>query len=58
MWDVRNHDKGRYRKFEALWLGPFMIMEKAGDYSYYLQSVIGDNQELPVHGQFLKRFFS
>lgn len=58
MWDARNQDKGKNRKFEALWLGPYMVIEKEGEDAYFLQSVTGDNQELPVHGQFLKSFFS
>lgn len=58
MWDARNQDKARHKKFEALWLGPYMILEKVGEDAHYLQSTIGDNQELPVHRQFLEILFS
>ncbi|XP_059073218.1 uncharacterized protein LOC131874027 [Cryptomeria japonica] len=37
MWDSINEDKGNYGKFEALWLGPYVIMEKVGENAYYIQ---------------------
>lgn len=58
MWNARSQDKGKHGKFEALWLGPYVIMDKEGEDSYFLQNTIGEVQELLVHGQFLKHFFS
>ncbi|XP_059070482.1 uncharacterized protein LOC131860128 [Cryptomeria japonica] len=58
MGNARIQDKGKHDKFEALWLGPYVIMDKAGEDSYFLQGAIGEVQELLVHGKFLKNFFS
>jgi len=58
MWNARAQEKGKHGKFEALWIGPFVITGKGGEDSCYLQNMSGENQELLVHGQFLKHFFS
>lgn len=58
MCNAESQDKGKHGKFEALWLGPYVIMDKAGGDSFFLQSFTREVQELPVHGQFLKNLFS
>lgn len=57
-WNAKDQDKGKHGKFDALWLGPFIISEKGGENSYYLKDANGQVQELPVHAQYLKHFFS
>ena len=56
-WNANDQEKGRHGKLEALWLGPFIIFEKAGEHSYFLQDTNGRMQDFPVHGQYLKSFF-
>lgn len=36
MWNSRCQEKGKHGKFEALWLGPFVITGKGGENLYYL----------------------
>ncbi|XP_059068320.1 uncharacterized protein LOC131858869 [Cryptomeria japonica] len=57
-WNARAQDKGKHDKFDALWLGPFVVAEKNGEDSYFLTDMNSEMQELPVHGQFLKHFFA
>jgi len=57
MWNSRCQEKGKHGKFESLWLGPFVIFGKGGDDSYHLQNMSGEEQELPVHGKYLKPLF-
>ncbi|XP_057856954.2 uncharacterized protein LOC131066248 [Cryptomeria japonica] len=35
-WNAKDQDKGKHGKFDALWLGPYIIFEKSGERSYYL----------------------
>lgn len=35
-WNAKDQDKGKHGKFDALWLGPFIISKKGGENSYYL----------------------
>ncbi|XP_057827312.2 uncharacterized protein LOC131038778 [Cryptomeria japonica] len=58
LWNARAQDKGKHGKFEAIWLGPFVIAERHGEDSYFLTNLNGEIQELLVHGQFLKHFFA
>jgi hypothetical protein len=57
-WNARKEEKGKHGKFESLWMGPFVIQEFHGQDSYFLEDPNGEIQELPVHGQFLKHYFS
>lgn len=54
MWNTKDQDKGKYRKFEYFWLGPYLIVEYHGLESYILKNVDGENLELHVHGQYYK----
>ncbi|XP_057818152.1 uncharacterized protein LOC131031129 [Cryptomeria japonica] len=56
-WNAKDQDKGKHGKFDALWLGPFIISEKGGEKSYYLQDIDGQMQEFPIHAQYLQHFF-
>lgn len=43
MWNARSQDKGKHAKFDALCLGPFVIMDKCRENSYHLQNMAGEN---------------
>ena len=58
MWDSRLEDKGKHGNFGPIWLGPYLVNSKWGDDSYFLRESSGDILELPIHGKFLKRYFS
>ena len=58
MWNARIEDKGEHGKFDPIWLGTYSISDMHGEDSYILSSLIGDILEFPIHGQFLKRYFS
>lgn len=56
-WNIRLEDKGKYGKFDPIWLGPYLIDSKWGENSYFIRLLFGDLLELPVHAQFLKKYF-
>lgn len=58
MWNAQVEFKGKHGKFDPIWLGPYLIDSKWGDDSYILKELFGGILELPVHGQFLKKYFS
>ncbi len=58
MWNARIEDKGKHGKFDPIWLGPYLIENTWGEDSYIIKDVSDNILELPVHGQFLKRYFS
>ena len=58
MWNARLEDKGKHSKFDPIRLGPYCICGTNGEDSYFLKDLTGDILEFPVHGQFLKRYFS
>lgn len=57
-WNVKGQDKGKHKKFESLWIGPFIVCDLNGKDSYFLKNMNDEMQEFPVHGQFLKHYFS
>jgi hypothetical protein len=57
-WDKANELKGKHTKFQKLWLGPYLIHQKIGPGTFRLKTLEGDEEELPVNGQILKRYFS
>ena len=57
MWNTRLQDKGKHGKFDPIWLGPYLIESLWGDDSYFVKDLSGNLLELPVHGQFMKRYF-
>jgi hypothetical protein len=40
-WDKPHEGKGEHTKFQNLWLGPFLIVEKLGPSSFRLQNLEG-----------------
>lgn len=36
MWNARSKDKGKYGKFDPLWLDPYLIAYTHGEDSYFL----------------------
>lgn len=50
MWNTRIEDKGKYGKFDPIWLGPYLIKASWGEDSYLLKDLLGNILELPVHG--------
>ena len=58
MWNARIEDKGKHGKLDPIWLGPYLIENTWGEDSYVIKDLSDNILELPVHGQFLKRYFS
>jgi hypothetical protein len=57
-WDAPKKDKGKHKKFEALWIGPFKISEVFSNNTYRLQDLEGEEVfSSPVNGHFLKKCF-
>jgi hypothetical protein len=57
-WYKPHEGKGEHTKFQNLWLGPFLIVEKLGPSSFHLQNLEGQPGTFPVNGQALKKYFS
>lgn len=57
-WNTKDQDKGKHKKFESLWIGPLIVCDINGKDSYFLQRMNGEVHEFPMHGQFLKYYFS
>jgi hypothetical protein len=57
-WDKPHEGKGEHTKFQNLWLGPFLIVEKLGPSSFQLQNLEGHPDTFPVNGQALKKYFA
>ena len=58
MWNAKIEDKGKYGKFDPIWLGPYLIENTWGENSYVIKDLSDNILELSVHGKFLKRYFS
>jgi hypothetical protein len=57
-WDAPRQDRGKQNKFDALWFGPFKILEVFSNNTYRLQDLEGkDVFGGPVNGHFLKKCF-
>jgi len=57
LWDRKNEKPGKHKKFDSLWLGPYIIQDIAGPNSFYLSKLDGEPLDLPANGQMLKLFF-
>ena len=53
-WDKVHEDKVDHTKFQKLWLGPFVIVEKIGPSTFRLQTLEGQFKTFPVNGLILK----
>lgn len=51
-WDKIHEGKGKHMKFQQLWLGPFLIVEKLGLGTYKLQNLEGEVDLLPSTTKF------
>jgi ribonuclease HI len=57
-WDAPRQEKGKHSKFDALWFGPFRILEVFSNNTYRLQDLEGNEVfSGPVNGHFLKKCF-
>ena len=58
-WDAARQEKGKHGKFEALWIGSFMISSANQNNTFELQSLAGEEvQGGPFNGRFLKVYFA
>eukprot|EP00253_Pinus_taeda_P008783 PITA_08783 len=57
LWDRKNEKPGKHKKFDSLWLGPYIIRDIAGPNSFHLSRLDGEPFDLPANGQMLKLFF-
>jgi hypothetical protein len=57
-WNKPHEGKEEHTKFQNLWLGPFLIVEKLGPSSFRLQNLEGQPDNFPVNGQDLKKYFT
>jgi len=56
-WDKMSEPKGKHKKFQHLWLGPFQVEEKISQGTYRLRTLQGETEKIHVNGQHLKRYF-
>eukprot|EP00253_Pinus_taeda_P004005 PITA_04005 len=57
-WDSGREDRGKHRKFDFLWKGPFVIQAVQGNNTYFLKSLDdSNNDEGPVNGRMLKHYY-
>ena len=57
LWDRKNEKLGKHKKFDSLWLGPYIIRDIVGPNSFHLSRLDGEPLDLPANGQMLKLFF-
>eukprot|EP00253_Pinus_taeda_P014046 PITA_14046 len=57
LWDRKNEKLGKHKKFDSLWLGPYIIWDIAGPNSFHLSRLDGEPLDLPANGQMLKLLF-
>jgi hypothetical protein len=58
LWNKAKEKPSMHTKFEALWIGPYIIENILGFNSYMLKDMKGTVHMLPVNGQHLKSFFA
>ena len=57
-WHAPRQDRGKHSKFDALWFGPFNILEVFSNNTYRLQDLEGKEVfSGPVNGHLLKKCF-
>jgi len=50
--------KGKHGKFDALWIGPFIIAQAQMNNNFTLKNLDGEGVfDVPVNGWFLKLYF-
>ena len=57
-WDAVRQDKGKHKKIDSLWIGPFVINQVYENNTFKLQN-LGGKQVFDglVNGRFLKLYF-
>jgi len=56
-WDALKEKKGNHGKFDAFWIGPFIISQIQGNNTFILKSMGGETVfDGPINGQFLKAY--
>jgi hypothetical protein len=58
LWNKAKEKSSMHTKFEALWIGPYIITKFLGNNSYMLKDMKGTTLMFPVNGQQLKTFFT
>lgn len=54
-WDALKEKKGHHGKFDAFWIGPFIIAQAQGNNTFILKSMAGETVfDGPFNGRFLK----
>jgi hypothetical protein len=57
-WDAPRQDRGKHNKFDALYIGPFKILEIFLNNMYMLQDLEGEEVfNDPINGYFRKKCF-
>ena len=57
LWDKLKEKLGKHGKLEKIWMGPYRVSSIVGKGSIYLETLDGDEFELPVNGILLKHYF-
>ena len=58
-WDETRQEKGKHGKFDALWIGPFIIAQVQQNNTFVLHNLEGEEVTGgPFNGRFLKPYFS
>jgi hypothetical protein len=58
-WDAARQEKGKHDKFDALWIGPFVITAVQQNNTFVLQNLAGEEVVGgPFNGHFLKTYVS
>ena len=58
LWDKRKEKLGKHKKFDSLWMGPYIIYGVAGTNSFLLNTMEGEKLLLPVNRKQFKLFFN
>ena len=58
LWDKRRENPGKHKKFDSLWLVPYIIYDVADTNSFLLNIMEGERLLLSVNGKQLKVFFN
>ena len=57
-WDAVRQDKGKHKKFDSLWIGPFVIDQVYKNNTFKMQNLEGEEVlDGLVNGWFLKLYF-
>jgi len=55
-WDARSEAKGKYGKFDNIWLVPFQVVAVQDNNTYELAQLDGELFGAPINGRFLENF--